>query len=128
DDYGDLRLAEGSPGVDYGLTEYLPPDIWDLDGDGDTAEPLPLDVAGNPRVQGEEVDLGAYERAGAPVAVSVQATGGAVVVPAEGGAFTAHVRLTNAGGEAQTVAAGVGVVLPNGQPYGPLVERSVVVP
>jgi predicted outer membrane repeat protein len=61
DDYGSLRLVEGSPGVDAGLASLLPADRWDLDGDGDTAEPLPLDVAGDPRVVGAEVDLGAYE-------------------------------------------------------------------
>lgn len=63
DDYGDLRLLEGSPAVDYALAEYLPPDVWDLDGDGDTEEPLPVDLAGNPRVLGEAPDLGAYEGA-----------------------------------------------------------------
>ena len=67
DDYGDLRLQEGSPAVDFGLAEFLPPDTFDLDGDGDTAEPLPYDLDGNARVQGTEVDLGAYE---SPFAVS----------------------------------------------------------
>src|SRR5690606_22079334 len=62
DDYGDLRLRAGSPALDAGLTEFLPPDVWDLDGDGDTEEPLPLDAAGGRRVWGPEVDLGAYER------------------------------------------------------------------
>ena len=61
DDYGDLRLQQGSPAVDFGLAAFLPPDTFDLDGDGDTEEPLPLDLDGNPRVQGSEVDLGAYE-------------------------------------------------------------------
>ncbi len=63
DDYGDLRLREGSPGIDYGLQSFLPADIWDLDGDGDTTERLPLDLNGEVRVQGAEVDLGPYEGA-----------------------------------------------------------------
>ena len=63
DDYGDLRLRRGSPGVDYGLQSFLPPDTWDLDGDGDTTEPLPIDLNGDVRVQAAEVDLGAYEGA-----------------------------------------------------------------
>ena len=63
DDYGDLRLREGSPGIDYGLQSFLPADIWDLDDDGDTTEPLPIDLNGDVRVQAAEVDLGAYEGA-----------------------------------------------------------------
>ena len=61
DDYGDLRLQTSSPAIDFGLTEFLPPDAYDLDADGDTDEPLPVDLAGEPRVVGETVDLGAYE-------------------------------------------------------------------
>lgn len=57
----DLRLSFGSPCVDAGLTAALPGDEFDLDGDGDFAEPIPYDAAGNPRVQGAAVDIGAYE-------------------------------------------------------------------
>jgi hypothetical protein len=60
-DYGDLRLRVGSPAIDAGLASLLPPDVWDLDEDGDTTEVLPIDILGQPRVQGLEVDLGAYE-------------------------------------------------------------------
>jgi len=60
-DGGDLRLRAGSPAIDAGLAAYLPADIWDLDDDGDTTELLPLDILGQPRVQGADVDLGAYE-------------------------------------------------------------------
>jgi hypothetical protein len=61
DDYGDLSLQGTSPAVDFGLTSFLPPDTFDLDSDGDTAEPLPLDLVGEARVVGASVDLGAYE-------------------------------------------------------------------
>ena len=61
DDYGDLRLRWDSPAVDAGDASLLPADVLDLDGDGDTTEPLPLDADGNARVQGTAVDLGAYE-------------------------------------------------------------------
>ena len=32
-----------------------------MDGDGDTAEPLPIDILGNPRLDNGQVDMGAYE-------------------------------------------------------------------
>jgi hypothetical protein len=66
----DLRLREDSPCVDRGDATELPADEADLDGDGDTREPLPLDLEGQPRsyrgkVKKDEsaaaVDLGAIE-------------------------------------------------------------------
>ncbi|MDX1419080.1 MAG: choice-of-anchor Q domain-containing protein [Rubricoccaceae bacterium] len=73
DDYGDLRLQPASPALDAGDATHLPADLADLDGDGDTAEAIPLDLDGGPRVQGGALDLGAYE--------------GATVVAAEPPAF-----------------------------------------
>ena len=61
DDYGDLRLRPDSPAVDAGDDSLLPADEFDLDGDGDTTEPIPFDLAGNPRVLAARVDIGAYE-------------------------------------------------------------------
>ncbi len=73
DDYGDLRLAYASPCFDAGNNAAVVPDFADLDGDGDTAEPTPLDIAGAPRfIDSPEVpdtgsgtapivDIGAYE-------------------------------------------------------------------
>jgi hypothetical protein len=57
----DVRLAFGSPCVNAGSNADLPPDELDLDGDGDTDEAVPFDAAGNARIQGGLVDLGAYE-------------------------------------------------------------------
>jgi hypothetical protein len=59
---GDLTLLSTSPLIDEGHTPSLPPDLADLDDDGDTDEPTPLDRAGQPRVGGDAVDMGAYER------------------------------------------------------------------
>jgi len=77
DDYGDLRLGDGSPAIDAGLLAALPLDWSDADGDSDTLELLPHDLAGAPRCADAPqssnvgcggavpVDLGAYEAAGA---------------------------------------------------------------
>ena len=57
----DYRLQYTSPCVDKGNSLDLPPDITDVDGDGDIDEPIPLDLPGGMRVQGTTVDMGAYE-------------------------------------------------------------------
>lgn len=58
---GDLHLLEGSPCLDAGLNEALPDDVADLDDDGDMYEPIPHDLDGNPRIVGDNVDMGAFE-------------------------------------------------------------------
>ncbi len=78
DEFGDLQLAPSSPCIDAGDNDGVPPDTPDLDGDSDTMEPLPLDLAGgarfidiptspdtgNPGVIGPPiVDMGAFEKA-----------------------------------------------------------------
>jgi hypothetical protein len=57
----DLRLQPGSPAINTGSIVALPADTYDLDTDGNTTEPLSLDLSGNPRVSGASVDMGAYE-------------------------------------------------------------------
>ena len=65
---GSAYLQPDSPAIDAGWAA-LPPDFEDLDGDGDRSEPLPLDLAGRPRVLGNAVDLGVFEHtAGGPAA------------------------------------------------------------
>jgi len=63
----DLRLAIGSPCLDAANASLLPPDVADLDGDGDVTEPTPVDLAGNPRVIDGQPDMGAYEGPGEPL-------------------------------------------------------------
>ena len=57
----DLRLAPGSPCINSGDQTYLPADTTDLDGDGDTTDRIPVDLAGRERILGPKVDMGAYE-------------------------------------------------------------------
>ncbi|MFQ5807169.1 MAG: hypothetical protein ACE5I3_12040, partial [Phycisphaerae bacterium] len=69
----DYRLSVGSPCIDAGDNDAVPPDIADLDGDGDVDEPIPFDLDGNPRFVDDPgmpdsgngtppiVDMGAYE-------------------------------------------------------------------
>ncbi len=74
----DFRLSGGSPCIDAADNTAVPPDSLDLDGDGDTTEPIPFDLTGGPRFvddpdtpdtgnpgpPGPLVDMGAYEFAG----------------------------------------------------------------
>jgi len=69
----DLSLRPGSPCIDAGDRGAVPADVADIDADGNTAEPLPLDFAGNPRFVDDPatpntgvgpapyVDIGAHE-------------------------------------------------------------------
>ena len=58
-----LQVLPGSPALEWGGSSFLPADATDLDRDGDRSERLPLDLSGEPRVQGDVVDAGAYEGA-----------------------------------------------------------------
>jgi hypothetical protein len=70
----DLRFGRQSPCFDGGDDGVLPLDSADLDGDGDTFERIPLDLAGNPRSYGDWVDMGAYEYTPADAFPTNQAT------------------------------------------------------
>jgi uncharacterized repeat protein (TIGR01451 family) len=51
----------GSPAINAGNPANLPPDTFDTDGDTNTAEILPIDQRGFPRVTGANFDIGAVE-------------------------------------------------------------------
>ncbi len=72
-DSADLHLQPGSPCIDAADNMAVPADAADLDDDGDTDEPIPFDLDGNPRLIDDPwspdtgagdcpmVDMGAYE-------------------------------------------------------------------
>jgi predicted outer membrane repeat protein len=58
---GDYHLLVDSPCIDTGDNNSIPSDFVDLDNDGDTNEPTPFDLDGNPRIMNYVVDMGTYE-------------------------------------------------------------------
>jgi len=57
----DLRLRSNSPARDSGDNDLLPPDVLDLDGDANTAEPSSRDLDDRARIRHGTVDRGALE-------------------------------------------------------------------
>ncbi len=64
DSSANYGVQSGSPAIDAGNTTLLPSDVADVDGNGNTSETHPTDLAGQNRVQGAAVDMGAYEQSG----------------------------------------------------------------
>ena len=58
---GTITMDGDSPCIDAGNDGLLPDDLLDLDGDGNMAEVLPLDMAEGVRVEGISVDIGPIE-------------------------------------------------------------------
>jgi len=61
---GDFHLQPGSPCIDAGDNTAVPSDITDLDGDGNTTEPIPFDFEVDSRIINGTVDMGADEYSG----------------------------------------------------------------
>jgi Ca2+-binding RTX toxin-like protein len=64
DDSGTVPVlvpVDGSLLIDAGSSAALPSDLYDVDHDQNTGEPLPIDGRGAPRVFGSAVDIGATE-------------------------------------------------------------------
>ncbi len=69
-----IALVVSSPAIGAGDNTLVPPDTFDLDGDGNDTEPVPFDQRGDgfDRIVGTAVDIGAFETevaGSAPVAV-----------------------------------------------------------
>ena len=56
-----LQLKSNSHCINRGDNTVLPPDTYDLNGNGDPNEPIPFDLEGKPRILNRRVDIGAYE-------------------------------------------------------------------
>jgi hypothetical protein len=56
-----FQLNHNSPAYNAGLPTSMLSDAVDLDQDGNVTEPTPFDLAGNSRVMGAVLDIGAYE-------------------------------------------------------------------
>jgi hypothetical protein len=56
-----FRLQIASPLKDSGNNSLLPLDDYDIDGDGNTTEPLPIDLDGGKRIFDTTIDIGPYE-------------------------------------------------------------------
>jgi hypothetical protein len=59
---GNYRLAANSILIGRAVSNQVPQDIFDYDGDGNITEIVPFDIVGNPRHFNRGVDIGAYER------------------------------------------------------------------
>jgi hypothetical protein len=55
------HIQTGSPCINAGDNAALSPNTTDLGYDGDTTQPIPLDLDGEPRIIADVVDMGAYE-------------------------------------------------------------------
>lgn len=83
----DYRLSDGSLCIDGGANTLAPPDIADLDQNGNTVEPTPIDRDGLPRFASvlsggpsePIVDMGAHERQPGPTTIPGDANGDGVV-------------------------------------------------
>ncbi len=93
----DYRLGSPSPCIDAGDNASVPSDDFDLDGDSDVTEPIPLDANRDPRFiddpdtedtgQGSPplVDMGAYELQLIPTACDGDANADGTVDPLDVG-------------------------------------------
>jgi hypothetical protein len=96
---GNYHLLAGSPCIDTADDAALPEDLYDLDGDANTAEPIPVDIDGRERiVDGDNdgnlaVDMGAYEYFIAPIEVPMRFTPRALNLASKGKWVKAHIVL-----------------------------------
>jgi len=57
----DLHVQINSPAIDAGNNSDIPADLSDINGNGNTSEPIPIDLDGHARLTNGKVDMGVYE-------------------------------------------------------------------
>jgi predicted outer membrane repeat protein len=57
----DLHVQVGSPAIDAGNNGDIPADLSDSNSNGNTSEPILIDLDGHPRLANGMVDMGVYE-------------------------------------------------------------------
>ena len=70
----DFRISACSPARNAGLNSALPPDLPDIDSDGDITETISIDLGGANRIFEDTIDLGAYEWNEDPPALDLDLT------------------------------------------------------
>ncbi|OQC14691.1 MAG: hypothetical protein BWX73_01691 [Lentisphaerae bacterium ADurb.Bin082] len=76
---GDFRLRTGSPGIDAGNSEIF--DFFEMLGIFEEFLEVDTDLAGNPRISGAKVDMGAYEGAVDGCVISGRVQGNGILSP-----------------------------------------------
>ncbi|MDT5123532.1 MAG: hypothetical protein QOC96_3014, partial [Acidobacteriota bacterium] len=121
-----MQPLPGSPAINAGDPANLPPDTFDLNNNGNTAEPLPVDQRGLPRVVNSKFDIGSVEvQAGVPdhLAFSVQPSNtnaGAIITPA------VKVQILDAGNNPTTSTASITLAIGNNPSGGTLSGTTIV--
>ncbi len=70
----DFRISFCSPAREAGTVSVLPNDNIDLDYDSLLSEPIPIDIANQPRVVEDSIDMGAHEWNNDPPALFIEFT------------------------------------------------------
>jgi len=113
-----LHPTAAGSAFNSGNPSLLPADLTDIDGDGETTEVLPLELASQPRVRGAQLDRGAYETSATIIYhVRVGGTGNGLTWATAMGDPQAAIQAAAIEGNSQVWIA-AGIYLPDSWPNG----------